>query len=62
MIARDIKDAERHIYRKEEDEKYSIILTNRRYKDELRKTEREAKDNELRDIRKRIEDKELVSN
>jgi hypothetical protein len=61
MIARDIKDAERHIHRKEEDKKYSIILTNRRRENELRKTEREAEDNELRDIRKRIKDKELVS-
>jgi hypothetical protein len=61
IITRDVKDTERHIYRKEEDEKYSIILANRRREDELRKTEREAEDNELRDIGKRIEDKELVS-
>jgi hypothetical protein len=61
MVARDVEDTERHIYRKAEDEKYSIIIANRRREDELRKTEREAEDNELRDIRKRIEDKELVS-
>jgi hypothetical protein len=61
MIARDVEDTERHIHRKEEDEKYSIILANRRREDELRKTKREAEDNELRNIGKRIEDNELVS-
>jgi hypothetical protein len=61
MIARDVEDTERHIHRKGEDEKYSIVLANRSREDELRKTKREAEDNELKDIEKMIEDKELVS-
>lgn len=47
MIARDVEDTEQHIHRKGEDE--------------LRRTKREAENNELRDIEKMIEDKELVS-
>lgn len=61
MIARDIEDTERHIHRKEEDEKYSIILVNRSREGELRRTKRKTENNELRDIEKMIEDKELVS-
>jgi hypothetical protein len=61
MIAREVENTERHIYRKGEDEKYSIVLANRRREDELRRTKHEAEDNELRDIEKMIEDKELVS-
>jgi hypothetical protein len=61
MIARDVEDTERHIHRKGEDEKYSIVLDNRSREDELRKTKRKAEDNELKDIEKMIEDKELVS-
>ena len=33
-IVREIKDTERHIHRKEEDEKYSTILVNRRHENE----------------------------
>ena len=61
MIARDVEDTERHIHRKGEDEKYSIILANISREDELRRTKREAENNEPRDIEKMIEDKELVS-
>ena len=61
MIARDVEDTEWHIYRKGEDEKYSIILANRSCKNELRRTKRKTENNELRDIEKMIEDKELVS-
>jgi hypothetical protein len=35
IIARDVEDIERHIHRKGEDEKYSIILANRSREDEL---------------------------
>ena len=61
MIARNVKDIERHIHRKGEDEKYSIVLVKRNREDELMKTKREAEDNELRDITKTIKDKELVN-
>jgi len=57
MIACNVEDTERHIHRRGEDEKYSIVLANRSREDELRKTKREAEDNELKDIKKRIEDK-----
>jgi hypothetical protein len=61
MITRDVKDIEQHIYYKEEDKKYNIVLTNRSCKDELRKMKRKAKNNELKDIKKMIKDKELIS-
>ena len=61
MIARNVEDTERHIHRKEEDEKYNIILTNRSRKNELRRTKRETENNELRNIKKMIKDKELIS-
>lgn len=61
MIACNIEDTERHIYRKEENEKYSIILANRSHENELRRTKCEAENNELKDIEKMIEDKELIS-
>lgn len=57
--AREIKDTEWHTYHKEKDEKYSIMLINRRYKDELVKMKCEAKDNLLRDIKKIIKDKKF---
>ena len=61
MIARDVKDIEWYIYRKEEDKKYSIILVNRSCKNELKRTKSKTKNNELRNIKKMIKDKELVS-
>jgi hypothetical protein len=61
MIAREVENTERHIYRKEENEKYNIVLANRRREDELRRTKHEAENNELKDIEKMIEDKKLVS-
>lgn len=59
--AREIEDTERHTHRKEEDEKYNIILANRRREDELRRTKRGAEVDLLRKIEKMIEDKELAS-
>ena len=61
MIARDVEDIERQIHRKREDEEYNIVLANRSREDELRRTKRDAEDNELRVIEKMIEDKELVT-
>ena len=61
-IAYEIKDTERYIHRKEEDEKYNIILVNRRHKNESVKMKRKVEDNLLRNIKKMIKDKELVSN
>jgi hypothetical protein len=61
IIARNIKDIERQIHRKEEDKKYSTVLANRSRKDEVRRTKHKAKNNELRDIKKMIKDKERVS-
>ena len=58
---REIEDTERHTHCKEEDERYSTILVNRRHEDESVKMKREAEDNLLRGIGKMIEDKELVS-
>ena len=59
--AREIKDIEWYTHCKEEDERYSTILINRRHEDELVKMKYKAKDNLLRDIEKMIEDKELIS-
>ena len=62
MIAHNVKDTERHIHRKKENEKYSIILVNKSHENEQRKTKHKTKNNELRDIKKMIKDKKLVSN
>jgi hypothetical protein len=59
--AREIEDTERHTHHKGEDEKYNNILVNRRHEDELMKLKRKAEDNLLKDIKKMIEDEELVS-
>lgn len=61
MTAREIEDTERHNHRKEEDEKYSTILVNKRHENELIKMKRKIENNLLRDIKKMIEDKELTS-
>jgi hypothetical protein len=47
MTEREIKDAEQLFCREEEDEKYNIILTNRRQMNELMRMKREVKNNEL---------------
>ena len=57
IIVRDVKDTERHIHYKKENEKYNTILVNRSRKNELRRTKRKVKNNELRNIKKMIEDK-----
>lgn len=62
MIVYNIKDIERYIYYKGEDKKYNIILINKSYKNKLKRTKREIENNELRDIKKMIKDKELISN
>lgn len=61
MTGREIEDTERYVRHEEEDERYNIILTNRRREDELMRTKRKAEDNELWNTEKVIEDEELVS-
>lgn len=61
MTGRKIEDIERYVHREEEDEKYNIILTNRRREDEVMRTKRKAEDNELWNTEKMIKDEELVS-
>ena len=62
MTVYEIEDTERHIHRKEENEKYNIILVNKRHENESIKMKRKIKKNLLRNIKKMIKDKELVSN
>jgi hypothetical protein len=61
MTARKIEDTERIFCREDEDEKYNIILNNRRREDQLIRAKRKTEDNEVWDAEKMIEDEELVS-
>jgi hypothetical protein len=61
MTARKIKGTEYYTYFKEEDDKYNNILINRRHKDELVRLKHKAKNNLLKNIKKVIKDRELVS-
>ena len=61
MTARKIEDTERYLHRDKEDEKYNIILTDRRREDELIRAKRNAEDIEMWNTENLIEDEELVS-
>ena len=61
IIACDVDDIEQHIHRKEENKKYSIILVNKSCKNKLRRTKCKTKNDELKNIKKMIKDKELVN-
>ena len=58
----EIKDIERHTHYKKENKKYNIILVNKRHENESVKMKHKVKNNLLRDLKKMIKDKKLISN